>query len=392
MVRNFSRLASRSRIAKLLLATACFLGAASSLPVLAAPPTLTCQSDANVFNTGYDGRGGKLSAGTPDAHWEAGAGDASGYTSVATWTPANVVGNLAPGLWVNSPYGNAEWVARGDGRSDSRNAYVYYRYQFNIDPSVTLDSFALQFDFYIDDLIQQMIVNDVQYKNYVTPASPSGQGGFSSGSRLSENLQNGPTLAWRTGLNSIVIKSWNVVAPTGFLAQIKANATCPPQVAINKTSSTQGYVVPGSDVRYTVTVTNTGVVAADGSIVSDPLPAGIRSGSWTCTATGGASCPAGSGSLPLNQTIATFPASSVVTYAITARVADDARGAVTNSASVSLPGALTVPPNGTSSVTNQVFDPAAASRAVPTLSQWALWLATVVLAVVGGLAVRRRAR
>lgn len=392
MARTFFRSALRSRTAQWFSAAACLVGASLAMPALAAPPTLTCQSDANVFNTGYDGNGGKLSRGAQDAHWEAGSGGASGFSSVSTWAPANVVGNLAPGAWTNSPYGNAEWVARGDGRSDTRNSYVYYRYQFNIDPSVPLDSFALQFDFYIDDQIQQMVVNGAEYKNYVTPASPTGQGGFGSGSRLSENLQNGPTLAWQTGLNSIIIKSWNVVAPTGFLAQIRARATCPPQVTINKTASTTGYVVRGSEVNYTVTASNTGAVPAGGSVVSDPLPAGIRSGSWTCTATGGAACPAGSGTLPLNQTIATFPASSRVTYAITARVADDAQGSITNSATIALPDAITVPPSGTSSVTNAVFDPVAASRPVPGLSQWALWLVSLGLALVAGWGMRRRAR
>ncbi len=366
------------------------LGAVLSLPVMAAPPTLTCQSDANVFNTGYDGNGGKLSRGTSDLNWEAGLGDPSGFTSVTNWTPANVVGNLAPNAWVNSPYGNAEWVARENGQSDGRGSIVYYRYRFNLDPAVPLDSFALQFDFYIDDRIQQMVVNGAEYKNYVTPASPTGQGGYTSDSRLSETLLNGPTLAWRTGENSIIIKSWNLVRPTGFLAQVKVRAPCPPQVAIEKTASANGPVPRGSDIDYTVTAKNTGAVSADGAVVSDPLPAGISSASWTCTSSGGAVCPAPSGTLPLSEALGTFPAGGQVTYAITARVADDAPESVTNVATIRLPDAVTVPPDGTSGVTNDVTDPVAVRRAVPTLSQGALFLASLGLAMLGGSAVRRR--
>ena len=365
------------------------LSAAFSLPALAAPPTLTCESDANIFNTGYDGAGGKLSPGAVDAHWEAGLGNASGPGSVTTWTAANVVGNLAPGAWINSPFSNSEWVARGNGLGDGGGAIVYYRYLFNIDAAVPLNSFALQFDFYIDDHVQQIAVNGAEYKSY-TSVDANGEGGFTASGKISENLVNGAGLAWQTGPNSIVIKSWNNVAPTGFLAQIKANSTCPPQVTISKTASNSGAVTRGSTINYTVSASNTGAVSANGAVVSDPLPTGISFASWVCTASGGAVCPASSGTLSLNHTIATFPAGGKVTYAITARVADDAPEAITNAATIQLPDALTVPPDGTSSVTNPVSDPAPVPQAVPTLSQWALLFGSLGMATLGFIAIRRR--
>ena len=47
--------------------------------------------------------------------------------------------------------------------------------------------------------------------------------------------------------------------------------------------------------------------------VDDPLPAGIASQTWTCTASGGAACTSAAGAGAISDTIATFPAGSFVT-------------------------------------------------------------------------------
>lgn len=79
-------------------------------------------------------------------------------------------------------------------------------------------------------------------------------------------------------------------------------------------------VVPDSDVTYTYTLTNSGgnnPGALQASGVDSPNFASI---SWTCAATGGASCsPAGSGTL--DDFIPTFPIGSSVTYTIRATAA-----------------------------------------------------------------------
>ena len=58
-----------------------------------------------------------------------------------------------------------------------------------------------------------------------------------------------------------------------------------PTVAIEKTSSVT-QIVPGSQVPYTLTVTNTGPVDATDVVVTDPLPVGLSFVSSTpiCTA------------------------------------------------------------------------------------------------------------
>jgi hypothetical protein len=70
---------------------------------LAAPPMVSCDTDANIFNTGYDAATGTiLGHGAKDANWEVAgrfeqtnpASKTSLPPSNATWGAANV-GNLA---------------------------------------------------------------------------------------------------------------------------------------------------------------------------------------------------------------------------------------------------------------------------------------------------------
>jgi uncharacterized repeat protein (TIGR01451 family)/fimbrial isopeptide formation D2 family protein len=118
-----------------------------------------------------------------------------------------------------------------------------------------------------------------------------------------------------------------------------------PQVSIAKTSSVPGALTPGGTVTYTVTATNSGSVAAPNTVVADAIPAGITAYTWTCTTTGGAVCPNASGSGAINETIATFPAGSSVTYTITATVSANPPATVTNTATTTPPGGLCLPGN-----------------------------------------------
>ena len=108
-------------------------------------------------------------------------------------------------------------------------------------------------------------------------------------------------------------------------------------------------VTPGQTTTYTVIVNNLGPVAADGSEVSDPAAAGLmKTGTPTCTAAGGAVCPAvltnalleGSGVV-----IPTLPAGGSVTFMISA-VVTAATGTVTNTAHVDAPAGLIDPNSG----------------------------------------------
>ena len=86
----------------------------------------------------------------------------------------------------------------------------------------------------------------------------------------------------------------NFVVPTGTDPPpecLPTDPTCTthpvPAIAIDKTS-TATQIVPGSQVPYTLTVTNTGPIAATDVVVTDPLPVGLTfvSSVPPCTAAG----------------------------------------------------------------------------------------------------------
>ncbi|MDR2011925.1 MAG: DUF11 domain-containing protein [Rhodanobacter sp.] len=112
--------------------------------------------------------------------------------------------------------------------------------------------------------------------------------------------------------------------------------TSPPVVRIAKTS-TDTQAVQGQTVTYTVTVTNLGQAAADGTLVDDPIPAGLTTPfTWACTPSGGATCTT-SGSGALSDTLMVFPSGASATYTIIATVASTATGNITNTATATPP-------------------------------------------------------
>ena len=122
-----------------------------------------------------------------------------------------------------------------------------------------------------------------------------------------------------------------------------ANVRQCPQVDVGVTKSVdRSPIAPGDSANYTVTFTNTGPGAADGSSIYDNLNtynagsamAGFDALFTSCTTTGGAVCPtlvdvhtASQSDTLLQASIATFPANSsiTVTYAVTFRVGDPQR-------------------------------------------------------------------
>ena len=105
-------------------------------------------------------------------------------------------------------------------------------------------------------------------------------------------------------------------------------------VSVGKTVNPSGTVLAGSALTYTVTVTNTGSGAADGTVLRDTLPSALAGVSWTCAASGGAVCPSATGSGDLNQTITALPAGGRLVYAVQATLTRSASGTVTNTAQV----------------------------------------------------------
>ncbi len=108
-------------------------------------------------------------------------------------------------------------------------------------------------------------------------------------------------------------------------------------------------VAPGSVITYTITVSNAGPSDAAGAQVSDSLPPQIASWTWACaSSSGGASGCDGDNTNPAVFTdTVNLPAGSSITYQVTATVANDASGTLTNTVSVQPPAGVTDPdPSG----------------------------------------------
>ncbi|MBO9664656.1 GEVED domain-containing protein [Dokdonella sp.] len=363
---NFSG-AARFRIATTAAQVANPVGAASDGEVedYLVPITqpIGCSTSPSVFNTAINAAGnGVLAPGTRDRNWDVGLGTpAGGPASVPSWIDAYVTGNAVPGTWANSPFGNADWTSyySNANQGASGNVDEYHRYRFTLDGAVDPSTFALGIDFYADNSIWEVYVNGQAQSGQVAglPQSPTNSylyAGFTTANRAQLQLNRN----WRTGPNEIVVQVRSGAPFVGFLAQVTSTSLCPIQVGIDKSVDPPGALTPGGTVTYTVTATNTGNVSAPNTIVTDPLPNGIVSGTWTCAATSGAVCPSASGTMPLNQTIATFPGGGVATYTIVGQVAGSPPASVTNTASASPPGTGTCyPGNGQAPCTASVANP-----------------------------------
>ena len=94
--------------------------------------------------------------------------------------------------------------------------------------------------------------------------------------------------------------------------------------------------VPGGNITYTVTVTNTGLSAAINTAVIDRLPAGLTNATWTCSVTPAAApsaCGSGAGVGSIVSTVSLAP-NATATYLMRARIDAQTRGAITNNVSV----------------------------------------------------------
>ena len=305
-------------------------------------PPVDCSTNPSIFNTAYNSAtGGVLPPGSRDRNWDAGLGTPSGGpTSVTNWIDAYVTGNAAPGAWANSPFGNADWISFfPNANQGTSNVDEYHRYRFNLDPAVVPSSFSLGIDFYADNSVWEVYVNGVPQSGLTSglpqsPTNPYFYTGFIAGNQAHIQLNH----SWQTGTNEIVVQVKSGPGFVGFMGQVTSTGLCPAQVGVIKTADPPGALTPNGTVTYTVTVTNTGLVPAVNTLVTDPLPTGIVSGTWTCAAVSGASCPNATGSMPLNETIATFPGGGVVTYTITGIVAANPPASVINTVSATPTG------------------------------------------------------
>jgi gliding motility-associated-like protein len=123
----------------------------------------------------------------------------------ATYSPALINNNCAPGAWVSPsalppPINNGNWITQnGIPCGDGTNGYIYFRLQLNL-PSAcngsniaTNGNYTLYLSGYVDDVITDVFVNGISQ-------GISG-GGFWPGAQLNIALNN----SWTSGLNYVDI-------------------------------------------------------------------------------------------------------------------------------------------------------------------------------------------
>jgi uncharacterized repeat protein (TIGR01451 family)/CSLREA domain-containing protein len=121
-------------------------------------------------------------------------------------------------------------------------------------------------------------------------------------------------------------------------------------LSVTKTDG-QTSAVPGTNVTYTILAANAGPQDANGASVTDIFPAALSGVTWTCTAAGGAVCPANS-SGNINVTITTWPAGGSLTFTATGLINPAATGTLVNTASAAVPAGAVDPSAGNNSATD----------------------------------------
>ena len=129
------------------------------------------------------------------------------------------------------------------------------------------------------------------------------------------------------------------------------------KLAVTKTDGAASSV-PGGTVVYTITVKNTGLSAAVGTVITDRLPSGLTNATWTCSvtpATAPSACGTAAGVGSIASTVSLAP-NATATYTIRARIDSSVRGSITNIATAA-PAAGTRevdPTDNTASDTNSL--------------------------------------
>lgn len=105
-------------------------------------------------------------------------------------------------------------------------------------------------------------------------------------------------------------------------------------------------VSPGQSLTWTITVFNPGPEAVTGATVTDVFPASVTGVLWSCTATGGGSCPA-SGSGNINATV-NLPVGAGATFTANGVLDPAATGTLSTTAQVTSTGSIDLDPSDNS--------------------------------------------
>ena len=144
-------------------------------------------------------------------------------------------------------------------------------------------------------------------------------------------------------------------------AVVDCEATTPEaDVGVTMSADPSQYTA-GAPLTYTITIANAGPSSSSSTTVVDAFPPDYTNVTWTCVASGGASCiPSGSGTIAASVAL---PAASQVVYTVDGVVADGTTGTLTNSATAVV-APPTVDPDMSNNTATLDIDEAAANDVI----------------------------
>jgi uncharacterized repeat protein (TIGR01451 family) len=184
----------------------------------------------------------------------------------------------------------------------------------------------------ISDVVDMPAGSTITYTVNAT-TSPAATGILSNTATVGIGDSNGtdPNLANNTATDT-----------DALIQQADLSITKVDNVGGSSITATQGTLIPGNALVYTIVVTNAGPSAVTGATVADTFPAGIASDTFTAVETGGATGFTASGSGNITDTV-TMPVGSTITYTVTATSNSAVSGTLSNTATVTAPAGITDP-------------------------------------------------
>lgn len=195
-----------------------------------------------------------------------------------------------------------------------------------------------------------------------------------------------------TAAGTIVNNTASVTSGTSELNPADNSATRPSTVAtvtdLSVTKTGPATVPPSAPLSYTIVVANNGPSDASTVTLADTLPAGMTFASLTQTAGPLFSCttPAVGGTGAVTCTLATLTSAATASFTLVVNAPSTA-GPVTNTATVTSSTTDTIIGNNTAVETVTVTLPAAVA-AIPTASEWALFLLAGMLGLLAVMKLR----
>jgi uncharacterized repeat protein (TIGR01451 family) len=138
--------------------------------------------------------------------------------------------------------------------------------------------------------------------------------------------------------------------PANNSATDTSTITFQADLSVTVTDNKQGYT-PGRNNVYKIVVVNFGPSNVTGASVTDNFPSVFTGVTFTATQMGGASGFTASGSGNIRDTV-TMPVGSRISYTASGSISPSARGPLSNTATVTVPGGVTDPNPANNSATD----------------------------------------